>query len=65
MSQHNIVGSEAFNRTPPLIIRKVRTRTLRRRQARAAWMFVAGVAVTAIGGAIAVFAIVGPGLVSS
>jgi hypothetical protein len=62
MSQHNIVGSEAFNRTPPLIIRKVRTRTLRRRQARAVWMFVAGAAVTAVGGLIAVAAMMGPGL---
>jgi hypothetical protein len=62
MSQHNIVGSEAFNRTPPLVIRKVRTRTLRRRQLRAAWMFVAGAVVTATGGLIAVVAVMGPGL---
>lgn len=62
MSQHNIVGSEAFNRTPPLIIRKVRTRTLRRRQARAVWMFVAGAGVTAVAGVVAVLAMVGPGL---
>ncbi|MEQ7156205.1 hypothetical protein [Brevundimonas aurifodinae] len=62
MSQHNIVGSEAFNRTPPLIIRKVRTRALRRRQARAVWMFVAGAGVTAIAGVVAVLAMVGPGL---
>jgi hypothetical protein len=62
MSQHNIVGSEAFNRTPPLMIRKVRSRTLRRRKARALMMFIAGTAVTAVGGVIAVAALVGPGL---
>jgi hypothetical protein len=62
MSQHNIVGSEAFNRTPPLIIRKVHTRIVRRRQTRAILMFAAGAAVTAIGGLIAVAAVMGSGL---
>lgn len=62
MSQHNIVGSEAFNRTPPLVIRKVRTGTMRRRKARAVLIFAAGAGVTALGGLIALAALMGPGL---
>lgn len=62
MSQHNIVGSEAFDRTPPLVIRKVRTGIVRRRKARAALIFMAGAGVSALGGLIAVAAIMGAGL---
>jgi hypothetical protein len=62
MSQHNIVGSEAFNRTPPLMIRQVRTGTMRRRRARAVLIFAAGAGVTAIGGVITLAAMMGPGL---
>jgi hypothetical protein len=42
MSQHNIIGSEAFNRSPLVIIRSVRTGGMRRRQTRTAFAFVAG-----------------------
>lgn len=62
MSQHNIVGSEAFDRTPPLMIRQVRTGTMRRRKARAVLIFAAGAGATAIGGIIALAAVMGPGL---
>jgi hypothetical protein len=62
MSQHNIVGSEAFNRTPPLVIRKMRTGTMRRRKARTVLIFAAGAGVTAIGGLVALAAMMGPGL---
>lgn len=62
MSQHNIVGSEAFNRTPPLVIRKVRTGGMRRRKTRAVLIFAAGAAAMAIGGLAAVAAMMTPGL---
>ncbi|KPF77107.1 hypothetical protein IP78_12895 [Brevundimonas sp. AAP58] len=62
MSQHNIVGSEAFNRTPPLMIRKVRTGGMRRRRARAVMIFAAGVGVTVVGGVVVVAAMLGSGL---
>lgn len=62
MSQHNIIGSEAFNRTPPLVIRKVRTGSMRRRQARTALAFVAGAVVALGGGLIAAALAIGPTL---
>ena len=62
MSQHNIVGSEAFNRTPPLVIRKVRTGGMRRRKARAVLIFAAGAGLTALGGLVAVAAIMTPAM---
>ncbi|WP_029416974.1 hypothetical protein [Brevundimonas bacteroides] len=62
MSQHNIVGSEAFNRTPPLVIRKVRTGGMRRRKARAVLIFAAGAGVTALGGLVTLAAMMTPGL---
>ena len=56
MSQHNIVGSEAFERAPFVYIRAMRPGGLRRRRARMAVAFVAG-AVAALGvGAVAVAA---------
>lgn len=52
MSQHNIVGSEAFQRAPFVYIRNVRTGGFRRRRSRLALGFVAGAAaVIALGGA--------------
>ncbi len=62
MSQHNITGSEAFDRRPFVIIRSVRTGGLRRRKARGAMAFVAGAAAAIVGGAIALAVIVGPTL---
>ena len=44
MSQHNIIGSEAFDRTPFVIIRQVRPGGMRRRRTRTALAFVAGAA---------------------
>lgn len=62
MSQHNIVGSEAFDRVPFVMIRSVRTGGMRRRRSRAVVAFVAGAAATLIGGVIAAIAVFGPGL---
>ena len=62
MSQHNIIGSEAFDRTPFVFIRQVRAGGMRRRRTRTAMAFVAGVAATAAAGLIAAAAILGPAL---
>lgn len=62
MSQHNISGSEAFDRTPKVYIRSVKTGGMRRRRNRTAIAFVAGAAVAVIGGLAGAVAIFGPGL---
>lgn len=62
MSQHNIIGSEAFDRSPLVIIRSVRTGGMRRRQARTAFAFAAGVGAAVVGGIIAAVVAFGPGL---
>lgn len=49
MSQHHIVGSEAFNRSPFVIIRAVKTGSFRRRKARTGLAFVLGAVVSAVG----------------
>ena len=62
MSQHNIVGSEAFEKAPFVYIRMVRSGGLRRRKARTLLAFVAG-AVVAVGvGALATILAFGPAL---
>lgn len=62
MSQHNIIGSEAFNRTPFVLVRQVKAVGMRRRRARTALAFVAGAgAMLAVGFAVAV-AVYGPAL---
>ena len=62
MSQHNIVGSEAFEKAPFVYIRMVRSGGLRRRTARTLLAFVAG-AVVAVGvGALATVLAFGPAL---
>lgn len=62
MSQHNISGSEAFDRSPKVYIRSVKAGGMRRRRARTAFAFVAGAAVAVIGGLAAAIAIFGPSL---
>ena len=62
MSQHNIVGSEAFNRSPFVVIRSVRTGGMRRRRARSAVAFIAGAVAAVVGGLVAAIAIFGPSL---
>ncbi|QTN19382.1 hypothetical protein HZ989_14375 [Brevundimonas sp. AJA228-03] len=62
MSQHNIVGSEAFNRSPFVFIRSVRAGGMRRRQTRTAFAFVAGAAAAVVGGVAAAVLAFGPGL---
>lgn len=62
MSQHNISGSEAFDRTPKVYIRSVKTGGMRRRRNRTLIAFVAGACVAVIGGLAGAVAIFGPGL---
>lgn len=62
MSQHNIVGSEAFDRSPFVLIRSVRTGGMRRRRTRTAIAFAAGVGAALIGGIVAAVAVFGPSL---
>ena len=62
MSQHNIIGSEAFDRSPFVIIRSVRTGGMRRRQTRTAFAFMAGAGVAVVGGIVAAVIAFGPGL---
>jgi hypothetical protein len=61
MSQHNIVGSEAFDREPFVLIRSVRNGGMRRRRSRMALAFVAGAAAAVVGGLVAALAVFGPG----
>jgi len=62
MSQHNIVGSEAFDRSPFVLIRSVRTGGMRRRRNRTAIAFAAGVGAAMVGGLVAALAMFGPTL---
>lgn len=54
MSQHRIVGSEAFDRRPFVYIRAYKPGALRRRRGRMALAFVAGAGVALAAGAVAV-----------
>ena len=65
MSQHNIIGSEAFTKGPFVIIRGVKSGGFRRRRSRslAAYAVVAVLALSA-GAAVAAFAL-GPLLVEA
>lgn len=50
MSQHNIIGSEAFTRGPTVLIRQYRPGGMRRRRAKTVMAFVSGaVAMLAVG----------------
>ncbi len=62
MSQHNIIGSEAFSRTPFIIVRQVKPGGMRRRRARTATAFAAGAAAMLAVGFAAAVAIYGPAL---
>ncbi|MEH6665821.1 MAG: hypothetical protein V7678_13290 [Brevundimonas sp.] len=62
MSQHNIVGSEAFEKAPFVYVRKVKPGGLRRRRARTAVAFLAGAAVAVGLGAVATVLAFGPAL---
>ena len=60
MSQHNIVGSEAFEKRPHVYIRSLKAGGWRRRKARLATAFKAGVGVAAAGGIAAAVVAFGP-----
>ena len=64
MSQHNIIGSEAFTRGPSVIIRKYKSGEMRRRRAKTVATFIAGAAAMLTAGLIAAAAIYGPALAS-
>ncbi|MFC0633582.1 hypothetical protein [Brevundimonas balnearis] len=60
MSQHNIVGSEAFQRAPYVLIRGVRPSGRRRQRARRLLVGVVALAIsTAVGGAAAALMLAG------
>ena len=60
MSQHNIVGSEAFEKRPHVYIRSLKAGGWRRRKARLAVAFMAGVGVAVVGGIAAAVVAFGP-----
>ena len=60
MSQHNIVGSEAFATRPHVYIRSLKAGGWRRRKARLALAFMAGVGVAVVGGVTAAVFAFGP-----
>lgn len=62
MSQHNIQGSEAFDRGPMVTVRKVRNGGMRRRRMRSTVAFIAGAVVALTATAIAVTLLVLPGI---
>jgi len=62
MSQHNISGSEAFDRTPKVYIRSVRTGGMRRRRNRTALAFIAGAGMAVVAGLVGAVALFGPSL---
>jgi hypothetical protein len=58
LSQHNIIGSEAFKRGPSVLIRKFRSGGVRRRRARSVVALVVGavmVLLAALVGALGVW----------
>lgn len=63
MSQHNIVKSEAFDRSPFVIIRSVKTGGMRRKRARVALAFAAGAAATVALGVVGLAIAFGSSLV--
>lgn len=62
MSQHNIVGSEAFDRSPLVLIRSIRPGGMRRRRARTTVAFVAGAATAVAVGAAGLILAFAPAL---
>ncbi len=62
MSQHNIIGSEAFTRGPSVIIRQYKAGGMRRRRTKTIATFIAGAGAMLVVGAIAVAAVYGPAL---
>jgi hypothetical protein len=60
MSQHNIVGSEAFERRPFVYIRALKPGGLRRRKTRTALAFVAGAVVATAAAVITTVAFLAP-----
>lgn len=62
MSQHNIIGSEAFTRGPMILIRKYRAGGARRRRARTATAFIAGAVAMLVAGLVGAAAVFGPSL---
>jgi hypothetical protein len=62
LSQHNIIGSEAFTRGPMILIRKYRSGGMRRRRARTATAFIAGAGAMLVAGLVGAAVVYGPSL---
>jgi hypothetical protein len=62
LSQHNIIGSEAFTRGPTVLIRQYRAGGMRRRRARTVMAFVSGAVAMLVAGLVGAAAIYGPSL---
>lgn len=62
LSQHNIMGSEAFNRRPFVIIRNLRAGSFRRRKNRSVVAYVVVAVLALSAGAAAAFMALAPGL---
>jgi hypothetical protein len=62
LSQHNIIGSEAFTRGPMVLVRQYRSGGMRRRRAKTAMAFVSGAVAMLIAGLVGAAAIYGPSL---
>lgn len=62
MSQHNIIGSEAFTRGPMVLIRQYRSGGMRRRRAKTVTAFVAGAVAMAAAGLVGAALVFGPSL---
>ena len=62
MSQHNIIGSEAFTRGPSVIIRKYKAGGMRRRRSKTIATFIAGAGAMLAAGLVAFAALYGPAL---
>ncbi|GAA0203324.1 MAG: hypothetical protein VXZ43_03740 [Pseudomonadota bacterium] len=62
MSQHNIIGSEAFTRGPMILVRQYRAGGARRRRARTAAAFIAGATAMLLAGLVGAAVVYGPGL---
>lgn len=62
MSQHNIVGSEAFGRRPHVYIRRIRPGAFHRRKGRTILAFAAGAGAAVVAGLAAAVLAFGPQL---
>lgn len=65
MSQHNIVGSEAFGRRPIVYLRAMKSGNFRRRRARNAMIVVVVATIAALTGAAVALAALDPAVAAA